>query len=355
MGRKCYILIMLAIFLGSPAFAQNDTISNPYDIADTLSGDFGLFSNEEIMNLSLRFNITEYTRKKPKEEYLKAILTYHINDKDSVNKEIRLKSRGEFRNGYCTFPPLVVNFKKAEFQKADLSKIEKMKLVTHCMSGNEEYLFREYLIYKLYNVLTDNSFKVRLAKISYINTYKKSKPILSYGFFIEPLSILAERIQCTPVESITLTQKNILPEMMDRMAIFNYMIGNTDWSVPNQHNCKILMMSNSARPDLGMIVPYDFDYSGMVNASYAVPTEGLEIESVRERIYLGMCRNEAEYVKAIQEFSDKKEDFYKVVQEFPYLSERSKKEIIRYLDDFYAGFDKKNSIIYEFLQECKDF
>jgi hypothetical protein len=352
MRKSTYFLIVLMAFSILPVFGQNDSVNADYAVVDTLS-DFGLFTNEELLELDLRFDITHYTRKKPKEEYLKAILTYHLNDKDSVNKEIRLKSRGEFRNGYCSFPPVVVNFKKSDFKKEDLKEIEKMKLVTHCMSGNEDNLLKEFLIYKLYNVLTDSSFRVRLLKINYINTYKKSKPIVSYGFFIEPVSILTERIKCGPVEAINLSQKNIQPEFMDRAAIFNYMIGNTDWSVPNQHNIKIFSMPGSATPELGMVIPYDFDYSGMVNAHYAVPAEGLKISSVKERIYLGVCRDRDYYVNAIREFADKKEDFYRVIREFKYLDEKTKKNMLKYLDEFYSGFDKQNNIVSYFLRECK--
>jgi hypothetical protein len=355
MRKSICIQFILAIFLALPSAGQNDSISETYAMVDTLTDDFGLFTNDDVMRVTLRFDITEYTRDRSTEEYLKAILTYHINDKDSVNKEIRLKSRGAFRNGFCQFPPIEVNFKKTEFQKEDLSKIQKMKLVTHCMSGNEDYLFREYLAYKLYNVLTDNSFRVRLLELRYINTHKKSKPINTYGFFIEPLAILAERTGCTPVESVTLSQRNMLPEIMNRVAIFNYMIGNTDWSVPNQHNCKILSKPNSERPDLGVIVPYDFDYSGLVDASYAVPFEGLGIKSVRDRLFLGICRNEEDYMNAIKEFSEKKEDFYKVIRDFPYIHERSKKEMINYLDEFYKRFDSRNSIVRDLLNGCKNF
>ena len=353
MRKSIYFQIALIAFSFLPAFSQNDSVNTDYAVVDTLS-DFGLFTNEELLELDLRFDITHYTRKKPKEEYLKAILTYHINDKDSVNREIKLKSRGEFRNGYCSFPPVVVNFKKGGFKKDDLKEIEKMKLVTHCMSGNEDNLLKEFLIYKLYNVLTDSSFRVRLLKINYINTYKKSKPIISYGFFIEPVTILAERIKCVPVAAINLTQKNIQPELIDRVAIFNYMVGNTDWSVPNQHNVKVFTMPRSATPELGLAIPYDFDYTGMVNAHYAVPAEGLKIGSVRERIYLGVCRDHDYYTNAIREFADKKEDFYRVIREFKYLDEKTKKNMIKYLDEFYSGFDKQNSIVSNFLRECKD-
>jgi len=87
-----------------------------------------MFTKDEILNLSLRFDMTQYTRKKPKVEYLDGILTHHINSTDSINKEIRLKSRGEMRNGYCSLPPIRLNFKKTEFPNTpDLDKIEKLK------------------------------------------------------------------------------------------------------------------------------------------------------------------------------------------------------------------------------------
>ena len=348
-------LVLLAVFSILPLVSQEVVPDSLYSIADTIEQDFGLFTNNDVLELSLWFNITEYTRKKSKEEYLDAILTYHISKEDSINKEIRLKSRGEFRNGYCDFPPLVLNFKKTDFAKEDLRKLEKVKLVTHCETGNEENLFREYLCYRLYNVLTDYSFRVRLLRISYHDTGKKRKPIKTYAFFIEPLDFLAERLDWIPLEAVNLSQKNILPEMMDRMAIFNFMIGNTDWSVPNQHNCKVLAQRDTDRPELGAIVPYDFDYSGLVNADYAVPYEGLGIETVRQRVYVGKCRSEEDYMKALKEFSDKKEEFYKVIREFELVDEKAKKDMIRFLDGFYDLFDNRNRIVNELLNGCKDF
>ncbi|MFN8135557.1 MAG: hypothetical protein U0Z17_10145 [Bacteroidales bacterium] len=351
------ILIQVAIALISvlPAFGQSDTIPNPLEVVDTLNQDFGLFTNDEILHLTLRFNMTQYTRKKPKDEYLDAILTYHINATDSINKNIRLKSRGEMRNGYCSFPPIRLNFKHAGFQKADLSQIEKIKLVTHCQYGNEVYLFKEFLIYKLFNVLTDTSFRVRLVNMEYINTHKKSKPVNTYAFFIEPLEMLAERVNAIEVSSGNLTQKNIIPQMMDRMAIFNYMIGNTDWSVPNQHNCKVLSTLDFNALGLGMVVPYDFDYSGLVDADYAIPYEPLGLSSVLERRYVGICRSEDVFSNALKEFAAKKDAFYKVINDFQLLDVKEKEKMIRYLDSFYEEFDKKNSIVTNILNGCTNF
>ena len=288
-------------------------------------------------------------------EYLNAILTYHINEKDSINKEIRLKSRGEFRNGYCSFPPLVLNFSKGDSNKTSPGKTEKIKVVTHCNHGNENYLFKEYLVYKLYNILTEYSFRVRLARIDYISTTGKSKTISTYCFLIEPFNFLAKRTNTIPVSSTTLTQKNIIPEIMDRVTLFNYLIGNTDWAVTFQHNCKILIGNFSDNPGLGVAVPFDFDYSGLVDADYATPSEHLGLESVRQRRYLGLCRSEDDFLKALKEFTDKKSEFYRVINEFPYLNEQSKKSMIGYLDEFYNGIDKRNTIIHKFLNECDNF
>jgi len=350
-------LAFFSCFIVLSGYGQKDTTDSPLAAADTLSKDFGLFTNEEVLNLQLRFDVVQYTRKKPKEEYMKATLTYHINKKDSINREIRIKSRGEMRNGYCDFPPIRLNFKDAGFKKADLKNIEKIKMVTHCKYGNEENLFKEYLIYKLYNVLTDTSFRVRLVKVDYINNNpdKKRKPVETYSFFIEPIEMLAARIKSVPIDNDKVSQKNIIPALMDRVAIFNFMIGNTDWSVPGQHNCKVLSAFNPNYPGLGILVPYDFDYAGLVNADYAVPYEGLGLKSVQERRYLGICRDEEIFKNDLRIFMDKKEAFYKVIREFPLLAEKVKKEMIDYLDSFYSGFDKRNSIVIDMQSGCNKF
>ncbi len=349
----CFPIFLLVLYT-STAFSQKDTIPKTYAVEDTLSGNFGLFEHTELLPLDLRFDIKQYSRKKPKIEYLDGILTYHITPKDSVNRTIRIKSRGEFRNGYCNFPPIQVNLKNAGFKKEDVKKIGKMKLVTHCMSGNEDYVFKEYLAYKLFNVLTDVSFRVRLLKINYIDTGRKNKVTTTFGFFIEPAEMLAERTKMTEIASTTLSQKDMFPEVLDRMAIFQYMIGNADWSIANQHNCKVFLSPGLETRSMGISIPYDFDYTGLVNADYAVPNESSKITSVRERIYTGLCRSKETFEKELAEFADHKTEFYKVINDFPYISARQKKEMNRYLDEFFSEFDSQNSIVNDFLRTCKE-
>jgi hypothetical protein len=356
-NMKHFICIFCCIFISiaRPALGQSDSINNNYAIVDTLQEAIRLFDSNELIKISLRFDITQFKKKRSDEEYLDAILTYYPGEKDSINKLIKVRSRGEFRRTYCDFPPLMLNFKTEDSIKGEFSRINKLKMVTQCIAGNEESLLKEYLVYKLYNVLTENSFRVRLLRVNYINTSNYKKSTSEYAFVIEPVDFLASRLKAVEVKTTNLTQKKIRPEIMDRMAIFNYMIGNTDWSVPIQHNVVILSQGYSERPDLGLIVPYDFDFSGLVYTSYSSPFKDLKIKSVRERLYLGICRSEEVYINALREFSDLKEEFYRVINEFPYLKENSKKDMISYLNGFFNGIGKRNTVADRMLYDCITF
>ena len=238
----------------------------------------------------------------------------------------------------------------------EFAGINKLKIVPYCKKGYEQYILKEYLCYKLYNVLTDKSLKARLFRIKYIDSAKlNKKPIVQYGFAIEPISLFEKRTNTKEIEFKGMSQRNVIPEMLDMMAIFNYMIGNTDWSVPILHNIKLFAPAPPAPADKIQIVPYDFDYAGIVNTPYAVPFDQLPIKSVRERLYMAVCRTEEEFNKTIDEFIQKKDEFYRVINDFPFLDDRSKKETIKYLDGFYAGAEKRNSLLRNLMNDCNWF
>lgn len=355
MKKFLIILFLLSASLTYTLKGQTDTIAAEFAVADTQDVKTTLFDTDDLMEISLKFDISYYKRKRSDIEYIDAVLKYNTSPVDSVVKNIRVKARGEMRRNYCDFPPLLLNFKMKDSVGGEFTGIDKLKLVPYCKLGNEEYVLKEYLVYKLYNVLTDFSYRVRLMRIKYINTAKESKPLVQYGFVIEPTRLLEKRTGTKEMENIKVSQKVIKPEMMDRMAIFNYMIGNTDWSVPNMHNVVILSQPLSERPDLAVIIPYDFDYSGFVNTDYAIPFETLPIKSVRERYFMGICRTEEVYRNALREFSEKKDEFIKVINDFPYLGEKSKKQSIEYLMGFFNGLEKKSPVVYKLLTECKEF
>ncbi|HBE39642.1 MAG TPA: hypothetical protein DDW27_00240 [Bacteroidales bacterium] len=352
MKKHIIFLVLLSGISVTDAFSQLDSLKMQYALADTLHEDIILFDSDELIEISLLFDINRYRRRKNDSEYLDATLIYHTTATDSIVKTLKVRPRGISRLAICDFPPLMLNFKKKDTVGMEFSRIDKLKMVTHCSAGGEDYLLREFLVYKMYNVLTEYSFRVRLVRVNYINTIKASKPVREFAFLIEPVESLGRRTHSEEIETAHVTQMHIKRQLMDRMAIFNYMIGNTDWSVPIRHNTLTMCQGQYGGLESGIIIPYDFDYSGLVNTNYAIPFEGLGLESVRERKYLGVCRTEDQYIEALAEFREKKEDLYRVITEFPYLKERSKKEMINYLEGFYRTFDKRNSIVYLLLKDC---
>jgi hypothetical protein len=322
-------------------------------VIDTTITTSALFDSEDLLNITLKFDISEYRRKKSDVDYLDGELLY-VLDGDTIKEKIKLRSRGIFRRNYCELPPIMLNFKKKDSEKGLFNHINKLKMVTQCPHGNTEYILREYLAYKLYNVLTPNSFRVRLARVTYINTARKDKSVTEYAFFIEPEELLAVRMNSVAINQ-NVTQKQVRPEMMDRMAIFNYMIGNTDWSVPISHNIQLFTEKKPISKDLAIIVPYDFDFSGFVNTDYSAPFPGLKITSVRQRLYLGICRDKETFLKEFNEYLEKKSELMNVINEFQYVGDKPKKDMTGYIEGFFRELSKPDNLIRTILGQCINF
>lgn len=353
-----YIILVLLFFPpgGAPLLAQDNSIEidNSSLIPELVLNHFKLFEKRDILEITLMFDISTYLREKPDEEYLDALLTYKYNETDSINKKIRIRARGNFRYRTCDFPPLRLNFKDASFGFSDLDSLTNVKMVTHCFDNEayQNYLMREYLIYKLYNVVTEYSFRVRFLKIRYIDTGKKGLDFEQYGFIIEPLDRLLFRSHAIEIEDTAVGFDDIEYEMMTRIAVFQYLIGNSDWYIPMIHNVKILKELDKYSSSV-MAIPYDFDYSGFVNAHYAVPRKDLNLVSIKDRAYLGPCRSEEEFRRTLEEFLTLKEDFLDEVRNFEYLNRTVKRELIDYINSFYDLY-RKDDILKRLMRECEE-
>ena len=358
MKKKIFFPVSLVIFIIALFIGQNNHLLAQTATSDSTKKSFRLFEDDKILEISLQFDLSTYFRSKPQKEYLKTNFTIHVSETDSIYKEIRLRTRGIFRNKYCMFAPIELNFKKVDFGYSDLNKISKLKLVPQCGPGKdkEDYVLREYLAYKLFNVLTDTSFRVRLLTVNYLDIKKDKKPVKQYGIFIEPVDMLTARLHCLQIKSAALNQKSIVPRIMDRLAIFNFMIGNYDWSVPGQHNVQVLKSLDFDPTGLGIAIPYDFDWTGIVNATYAVPTEEVGTENVRERKFLGICRTKEVFASELDIFLSKKDEFYKVINDCPYVNQKVKKDITGYLDGFFDQLSgRKDLMLYNLVNTCKNF
>lgn len=349
---KIYWIIFYVLFLGiSQIVAQSIEADN-----DSLVVNEDIFEAIDPLHCSLTFNIKEFRREKSNGKKLPAILTYHKNDSISIDKDIYIEARGVSRKTICSFPPIKLNLKKTSFDDPYFDQIKNQKLVTHCKKskGFDKYLLKEYLVYKIYNVLSEKSFKVCLMKMNYIDSENKIKPITRYAFLIEDKKVMAKRNNNTLLRHETLGMKHISKTDMIQLSLFQFMIGNVDWSITGLHNIKLIKSNNISQVS-PYAVPYDFDYAGFVNTPYAVNVLNPEISSVKTRMFIGVCYSKSEYQGKIKKFIAKKDEMYSIINNFELLDTKSAKEIVYYLDEFYELIDEANFYKDYILPSCKNY
>jgi hypothetical protein len=298
--------------------------------------------------------LKKYQREKFKGEYLPVKFHYQLNDTLTLEKDVRIKARGNFRREHCSFAPFWLNIRKSDVVNQNLQGVKRIKVVTHCNGGRSygDYVLKEYLAYRIYNILSPASFRVRLVKMRYVDTGRKNRVTENWAFMIEPESLLAERLQAVVIKKDNLSMRHMDKEEMDRVALFMYMIGNPDFSVKGRHNVKILGIGNFG-VDGFTPVPYDFDYSGLINTYYAVPGEELGIKSVRERYYLGACRDDQAYQKAMDHLEKHREEILELVQEFPLITDKARKEMVAYLESYFTIARGRNFMEYSLRSTCR--
>jgi len=309
------------------------------------------FENDSVLDAKLTWDIGKLIKNSMKPEYFPATFSCKIGD-STISEQIRVMARGHIRKEICYMPPLRLNFHNTTSPK--FYPLNSLKLVVTCWqnSNGDQLLFKEYLVYKIYNLISDISFRVRLMNLIYEDTNPKKKPASSYAFLLESEKALAKRNECKELKNVRSHAEYTNRKQMTIVAIFEYMIGNTDFGISVNHNSILIQPANdsTARP---IVVPYDFDYAGLVDAYYAVPNEGLEIENVRTRLYRGYTRTQDEVNEALEVFKKQKEKIYSLVNNFTLLTEKNRKNIIEYLDDFYKTINNSNKVKDIFIDQAR--
>lgn len=323
MRTNCFFTILWLVFVSLPSKAQE------------------LFQSEEIIQLKIVAHMRTLLKDRGENPiYHQANLFYIDNHGDTVGIPIKIKVRGNFRRSIdnCDFPPLMIDIPKKKGKKTLFEKQDRLKLVTQCQK--EEYIFQEYIIYKLYNLITDLSFKTRMVQVTYIDSLGKRKPETDFGFLIESEDEVAKRNKAKTYAGKQIGQPLADTITMATLAVFEYLIGNCDWSVPALHNIKLFTKTGK----LFLPTPYDFDHSGIINADYAMPPPQLNISSVRERLYRGLNYPPSVFQQVFDKFNNLKPQIYNLYESSLLLSERTKKITKRYLDDFYESINDTKAI-----------
>jgi len=311
------------------------------------------FTDDKLIDMTLTTDIRKLQTEKKLEVYQPASVTCRFPDSSIVNEDIRIYARGHFRRENCTIPPLMLNFHNPTSPL--LNQLGKLKLVIGCGTGSEDeqLILKEYLAYKTYNLLTDKSFRVRLVRVNYRDSRNKMKPFSQYAFFIEDDDDMAARNGCVKKDDIKVTSSERTDRAtMTMVAVYEYFMSNTDWSILN-HNLKVMYDKNNEKV-LPFAVAYDFDHSGLVNASYAVANEEITgTASVTERVYRGFPRAMEELEPVFALFRKQRENINSLIMNFTLLKEKTRKETVGYLDDFYKVINNKNEAKSIFIDNAR--
>ena len=346
-------LVLLAALLG-PAAAQEAP----------------LFADDEPLALALTFDVREVTGDRSENPpWYPATLT-HTSDAGETALDIGVRTRGYYRLNYldCDIPPLRLNVRKKEAEGTVFEGQDKLKLVTHCQDGRdayEQYVLQEYLIYRAYALLTEISFRTRLVRITYRDAAGKREDVTRYGFLIEDDDRMAERLRGQVIQ-----RERIHPDATDReqvalMSVFHYMVGNTDWTVSTLHNVRLVYLTavgdsliqagafNQGSGTSALVaVPYDFDWSGLIETPYATPDPQLGLRSVRQRRYMGFCRTVGEFQAVLDRFRAREADLYALFRESPYLEPRVAERSVAYLEEFFEQVGTERGVERAFLRDC---
>jgi hypothetical protein len=325
---KFRVVTIIAIFLFSTQLIKANKITA---IQNSI---FDELHYQEMVEVTLEFNMSEALSDRTNQDKHNAIFSYQNKLGQLQTWNIKVEQRGRFRRMKCeNLPPLKLNFKKRDLAEAGLIEFDDMKLVTHCVNDvkeAEELLVKEYLAYKIYNQITNLSFRVQFLKINYKDILS-GKVETQYGILIEDNAQLRDRINADKDEkAYNLSPDKYHSKQIKVVALFNYMIGNSDWSMQEMRNVKVLVKDGKR-----ILVPYDFDFAGLVDAPYVRLRPEHKLTSSKDRIFLGFRDDAADLKSTRRYFKQKRDPIIQTIKDCTLLSKANKREMIRYIKSFY--------------------
>lgn len=339
MGKNLVILILTFFAALQNASAQHNA----------------LFQTQEVLEIDAYADMeTVLTDIGEERTWHNATLIYYEGDRE-VRLDAEFQSRGHFRRrpDICSFPPMRVNFKKEQIAGTLFEGSDKVKLVTHCntndKSGNRNVL-TEFLIYRIYNQISDVSFRVRLCRITYHDILGTYPPVRRYAFFIEKTKNLAKRNNMVEIEPESISHTQLDKQAFAKFSIFQFLIGNSDWSVLLPQNIKTLTPADTSEI---VPVPYDFDLSKMVAPAYATKKHGFDYAENEVKIK-AYCQSPEDYEPAIKEFLRKEPLIIALIENFILMKKKERKRIVSFLQERFNDLENREIMREKFINYCND-
>ncbi len=282
-----------------------------------------------------------------------AEITYHAADGSQKHLQVNIRTRGRWskRTGDCSLPALFVYFTPDQTRGTLFEGEAMLPLTTHCKHSSlkyKNYVLAEYLAHRIYRLLTGASLQARLLRLTYVDS-DNDRRRRRVAFFTEHFKRLAERTDKEFYKAKRCDLKRTIPEEMATLALFQFMIGNLDWSVYGCHNIALFRDPHGNTTP----VPYDFDFSGIVNAEYAGPPEGFRLRSVRSRRYRGFCWPGLKWSALFEKFQRIRADVFTELEAIPDFSRISRRRAEDYLRSFYEILDSEKKRRKRIIESCR--
>jgi hypothetical protein len=311
-----------------------------------------LFSSHEPLSVRLDVSLSKIRKHTDDSTYIPIMVHYKTHEGlwDSIPATVR--TRGHFRKEHCFFPPLRIKFKKKDTEGTVFEGTKSLKLVMPCQNVqiNNDLILKEFLCYQLYEAASRYVFKTRLVDITLNDQGKHINTHQLQGIFIEDDDAAAKRYNAKVFEATKVDPLRFQDTSSLRLDFFQYMIANTDFSTQFLHNIKAIQTKN------GHFIPiaYDFDMSGVVNASYATYDEKLGIKSVRERYYKGYCRDEKVAQAVREDYINREQSIIAVIAAFDKVVEPKEIEgLKKYLNEFFATIKNDRAYSERLIGKCR--
>lgn len=315
-----------------------------------------LFRDDATLRVELTAPLARIIRERAKDEELAGTFSFRNPDGSAIELDVRVRARGNFRHANCDFPPLQLNFRRSQVEGTLFDQQNKLKMVVHCKDSlrYEQSVVREYLAYRMLNEVSDQSFRVRLLQITYVDSDGRRGRMVRSAFLIESEDRLANRLGMEKRDLARTEVGALQPAYLNLTSMFQYLLGNTDFSPilgSNNECCHNYALFGKGDDPL-LAIPYDFDLAGFVYAPYAEPDDDLGIDSVRQRLYRGFCANNRYIEASIAEFLQARDALYALVADQQELESTVRRNIADYLDEFYATIGDSGAVEREIVGRC---
>ena len=330
-------------------------------LVSTVHAEPGLFEEDPPLSavLTAPFKTLYKNRKQDVRQYADGRFSFAAGDGEKIAIPVQVKIRGNFRRLNCSNPPLRLNFKKRGNDGTLMEGQDKLKLVAPCKRNDryEELIALEYLAYQIFSRVSPYYFKTRLLDIGYVETAKQGKPWVTTAFFIEDINDAVARSDMETKTVEKASRRKLDHTQTAIVELFQFFIGNTDYSTlaarEGDDCCHNMRLLGREGDDVLFPIPYDFDFSGFVDAPYAYPAEQYPIKKTTQRYFSGWCKESRFFYNAIAVFSSEKNVIYSDVEASGLLSEKTLKKTLAFMDKFYDVINDEERVQSEIIDRCR--